>query len=99
RQQQEFAFEQDRQRQERRRAEHLANLRSATEKAMAFALEEVRASRFDEAEAILDRAAEHLDGEPQLTGQLTALRARLESRRDQVHRLAAFYRLADRAER
>jgi eukaryotic-like serine/threonine-protein kinase len=79
---------------ERRRIEREELMRS-TQDAETAGLDELRAGRFVSAEKLFRQAREPLESKPELEN----LEARLETRRDQAHRLVEFHRLADDAER
>jgi serine/threonine protein kinase/Flp pilus assembly protein TadD len=83
------------QRAEQRRHAHLADLHISAIGSEALALDEVHAGRFDQAEDILQKAISRIENEPALTDD----RSRMEAEHDRAQRLAAFYRLADEAER
>jgi serine/threonine protein kinase len=89
-----------RQRQIRQAHAHREELRLASLKEEQLANEQlgefhILSDQLPAAEAVLVRAAQRLEGEP----ALSALRDRLTARSQEIHRLVAFRRLADQAER
>jgi tetratricopeptide (TPR) repeat protein/tRNA A-37 threonylcarbamoyl transferase component Bud32 len=95
RQLQELVYERDRQQQQQHEAERLAVLRRGAVADASFALQELQADRFEEAERILRRALQAVGSEPALSD----LKTQLVAKHDRAYRLARFYRLIDRGER
>lgn len=80
---------------ELKRQEDLQQLRLGVETDEKIALEELRASHFEQAERLLARVASRARNEPELASNL----ARLDVRHAEAVRLKEFYRLANEAEK